>query len=106
MNRYRQAAVSVPKARTHCFLKISSNSTLAASGGGVNNFGVQDSVGSTVRGVSFSVAGNWQPSGNTALQSPIAQFVPHMPLPEPTTFLLLGLGLAGLAARKHLTSRH
>ncbi len=60
----------------------------------VNNFGVQDGA-STVRGVSFSIAGNWQPSANTALLAPIAQFGPQS-IPEPAALSILGLGLIGL----------
>ena len=64
------------------------------TGSSVNNFGVMDSGSSTVRGVSFFVAGNWQSSGSTALLAPIAQF---QPVPEPATFGLLATGLLGLA---------
>ena len=63
----------------------------------VNNFGVQDGP-STVRGVSFSIAGNWQASANTALLAPVAQFrlAAPAPIPVPASLPLLAIGLAGL----------
>ncbi len=61
----------------------------------VNNFGVQDGP-STVRGVSFSIAGNWQASANTALLAPVAQFRLAAPVPVPASLPLLAIGLAGL----------
>lgn len=71
----------------------------------VNNFGVQTGA-STVRGVSFSIAGNWQASGNTALLAPIAQFrVTAVPLPAGLVLLAGGLGILGFAAgRKRRSS--
>jgi len=69
-----------------------------STGTTVNNFGVQDSGGSTVRGVSFFVAGNWQPQATTVLAAPVAQFTRVRPVPEPLTLSLVVIGLAGLRA--------
>ena len=73
---------------------------IRGAGAVVNNFGVQFGAGSA-RGVSFSGAGNWRRSSNTALQLPLAQFSrspdPTPTLSEPATLALFGLGLAGLA---------
>tara|TARA_R110002096_G_scaffold204341_3_gene389834 strand:+ start:6410 stop:6919 length:510 start_codon:yes stop_codon:yes gene_type:complete len=64
----------------------------------VNNFGVQDSGGSTVRGVSFSIPNNWQPHASTVLAAPVAQFTLVGRIPEPLTLSLVVIGLAGLRA--------
>lgn len=70
------------------------------TGVSVNNYGVQDSPTSTVRGVSFFVAGNWQASAGTFLLAPIAQFqLAEVPLPA--TLALLGIGLAGIGYQRY-----
>lgn len=72
------------------------------TGSTVNNFGVMDSGGSTVRGVSFSVANNWQPQSSTVLAAPIAQFTLSTAIPEPSTAALGILAFAGLATRRRV----
>lgn len=71
---------------------------ILSTGVSVNNFGVRDGGSTTVRGVSFSVPMNWQPSASTALAAPIAQFRLHVP--EPATLALMGLALVGLRHRR------
>lgn len=71
---------------------------LRNTGATANNYGVQD-AGSSVRGVSFSIAGNWQASADRALVAPIAQFT-VVPLPAALPLLAGGIAVLGLVARR------
>ena len=91
----RDAIIAALNTTTAAFVKSRSSGITS------NNFAVQDSSSSTVRGTSFFIAGNWQPSGRTALLAPVAQFSIST-LSAPATLAIFSLGLAalGLARRR------